>query len=60
MGIVKRIFRYVVDTRNFGILYESVQDFILFGYTDSDWGGSLDDQRSTSGSFFTLGSGAVN
>jgi hypothetical protein len=28
------------------------------GYSDSDWAGSIDDMRSTSGYLFTLGSGA--
>ena len=28
----------------------------LFGYSDSDWGGSLDDMKSTSGYCFSLGS----
>ena len=29
----------------------------LFGYSDSDWGGSLDDMKSTSGYCFSLGLG---
>lgn len=29
----------------------------LFGYFDSDLGGSLDDMKSTSGYYFSLGSG---
>lgn len=29
------------------------------GYSDSDWGGSPDDRRSTSGWVFMLGSGAI-
>ncbi|XP_022863820.1 uncharacterized protein LOC111383870 [Olea europaea var. sylvestris] len=31
-------------------------DMILLGYTDSDWVGSVDDMKSTSGYAFTLGS----
>ena len=29
----------------------------LLGYSDSDWGGCVDDSRSTSGYLFSLGSG---
>ena len=32
----------------------------LFGYTDSDWAGSLDDRRSTSGFTYIYGGGAVS
>jgi len=32
----------------------------LIGYCDSDWGGSVDDCRSTSGYSFHIGSGAIS
>ncbi|XP_038904259.1 uncharacterized mitochondrial protein AtMg00810-like [Benincasa hispida] len=32
------------------------KEFKLVGFSDSDWGGSIDDMRSTSGYCFTLGS----
>ena len=32
----------------------------LQGFVDSDWAGSSDDMRSTSGSFFTLGAGVFS
>lgn len=31
----------------------------MVGYTDSDWGGSVDDRKSISGNIFSLGSGAI-
>lgn len=34
---VKRIFRYLVDTPNFGLFYPRDTDFSLCGFTDSDW-----------------------
>ena len=30
------------------------------GYTDSDWAGSVDDMKSTSGYVFHMGSGAIS
>lgn len=59
LGAAKRILRYVAGTINFGIWYTKVSDFRLFGFTDSDWAGSIDDRKSTSGSAFSLGSGVV-
>eukprot|EP00253_Pinus_taeda_P031796 PITA_31796 len=32
---------------------------LLVGFTDSDWVGDLDDQKSTAGYVFTLGSGPI-
>ncbi|KAL4038573.1 hypothetical protein IC575_002195 [Cucumis melo] len=32
------------------------KEFKLIGFSDSDWGGSIDDMRSTLGYYFTLGS----
>jgi hypothetical protein len=56
----KRILRYIAGTKNFGILYTFSDDCKLIGYTDSDWGGSMDDRKSTFGYIFHLGSGAVS
>ncbi|KAL0425548.1 UNVERIFIED_CONTAM: Copia protein [Sesamum radiatum] len=43
--------------KDFGIWYKSTNDAKLVGYTDSDWAGSVDDMKSTSGYTFSLGSG---
>ena len=32
----------------------------LFGYTDSDYAGNLEDRKSTSGYVFMLGSGVIS
>lgn len=51
--VVKRIFRYLAGTKNFGLWYPKNDDFRLCAYTDSDWAGDVDDQKSTpSGAFF--------
>ena len=47
-------------TKGFGILYSSSESFMLTGYTDSDWDGSVDDRKSTSGYVFHMGSGAIS
>ncbi|GMP53764.1 hypothetical protein CsSME_00019138 [Camellia sinensis var. sinensis] len=52
----KRIFRYLVGTINFGILYRKEGNFGLLGFTDSDYAGDPDDRRSTSGYVFMMGS----
>ena len=36
-------------------MYKKEEDNRLKGYTDSDWAGSLDDRKSTSGYIFCLG-----
>lgn len=54
----KRILRYLKKTITFGVLYTSSEDEEgkLIGYSDSDWGGCVDDLKNTSGNLFTLGS----
>ncbi|XP_006593273.1 uncharacterized protein LOC114379003 [Glycine soja] len=56
----KRILRYVKGTKDFGILYKADKDFNLIGYTDSDWAGSTNDRKSTSGYVFLLGNKAIS
>lgn len=56
-GAAKIILRYLQDTLDYGIMYKAVKDSKLIGYSDSDWAGSLDDMKSTSGYVFSLGSG---
>jgi hypothetical protein len=53
----KRVLRYIKGTINYGIKFCRSQNFKLQGYSDSDWAGSLDDMKSTSGYCFSSGSG---
>ena len=53
----KTIVRYIKGTINYGIKYSHFQNFKLHGYSDSDWAGSIDDMRSTTGFCFNFGSG---
>ncbi|KAM1775099.1 hypothetical protein ACFX12_044389 [Malus domestica] len=60
MGTAKRVLRYVQGTLNYRIKYEMGKSSILIGFCDSDWGGSEDDSRSTSGYAFTFESGVFS
>lgn len=56
---VKRLLCYVEGTTRFGPLYQHTKEFKLYGFTDSDWGGLVDDRKSTSGWIFSLRSAAI-
>jgi hypothetical protein len=53
--VVKKIFRYLKGTKEFGLWYPKGKDLSLMAYTDADWAGCIDDRRSTSGAAFYLG-----
>lgn len=44
---VKRIFRYLRGTTHLGLLYNKSEVTSLVGYSDADWGGDVDNYRST-------------
>ncbi|XP_021890654.1 uncharacterized protein LOC110809205 [Carica papaya] len=60
MEIVKHILRYVRGTTDLGIHFQAHTEGELLGYTDSDWVGSVEDAKSTSGYVFSLGSDAFS
>ncbi|XP_042056179.1 secreted RxLR effector protein 161-like [Salvia splendens] len=51
----KRILRYLKGTIDYGLLYSATNDYRLVGYSNSDWAGDTDDQKSTSGYVFYMG-----
>src|SRR3954463_6656282 len=57
---VKRIFRYLVHTPNFGLWYPKGSSFNLIGYRDSDWAGDKVERNSTSGGCQFLGRSLVS
>lgn len=58
---IKRILRYVKGTTEHGIFYERREGSTsLVAYTDNNYAGDLDDQKSTSGFVFLISSGAVS
>eukprot|EP00253_Pinus_taeda_P003957 PITA_03957 len=57
---VKRIFKYLQGTQNYGLSYPRDTDLKLHAYTDADWVGSVDDRKSTSGGAFFMGSRLIS
>ena len=56
---VKRIFRYLVHTPNFGLWYPKGSSFALCGYSDADYAGDKVGRKSTSGGCQFLGRSLV-
>eukprot|EP00253_Pinus_taeda_P015824 PITA_15824 len=56
---VKRIFKYLQGTQNYGLWYPIDTNLTLHAYTDADWVGSVDNRKSTSGGAFFMGSRLV-
>lgn len=59
---MKRVMRYLKGTINLGITYsnEDSNELELIGYLDADWGGDLNDRKSTSGYIFKVSGGSVS
>ncbi|KAI5344133.1 hypothetical protein L3X38_012010 [Prunus dulcis] len=57
LGTAKHVLRYVKGILDYGLEYVKGKVAVLIGYCDSDWSGSVDDSKSTSGYAFSFGSG---
>ena len=57
---IKRILRYLKGTIDYGLVFTSDGENILYGYSDADWAGDLDTRRSTSGYVFKIGGAIVS
>ena len=55
MQVAKRIMRYLKGIYDHSLFYSLFNKCALIGYSDSDWGGDLDDCKSTSGYCFIFG-----
>jgi hypothetical protein len=57
LAAVKHLLRYIAGTMEFGIVYSkcSGSNNKLVGYSDSDFGGDIDDRKSTTGVMFFMG-----
>ena len=62
--IVKRVFRYLCGTSDYGLFYQGRlglgRMLDIHGFVDTNWAGDLDQRISTSGYVFSLFGGAVN
>jgi hypothetical protein len=59
LQVVKRIFRYLKETMNYGLWYPKNQSLQLTAYSDADWANCVDERKSTSGGAFFLGNSLV-
>eukprot|EP00253_Pinus_taeda_P024383 PITA_24383 len=55
----KRVLRYIQGTKDFGLLYTKNTNFVLGGYSNVEFAGSIDDQASTSGYLMNMGLVAI-
>ena len=57
---VKRIIRYLNNTKDFGLFYPKYCPFELVSYSDTDFVGSRTDRKSTSGTCHFIGKSLVS
>jgi histone deacetylase 1/2 len=57
---VKHILRYLQATATYGLHITRDSLLTLHGFTDADWAGSIDDQKSTGGYLVYLGSTPIS
>ena len=59
---VKRIFRYLKGTLDYGLKFEAQDqaDVTIQGFADADWGGDITARKSTSGYILQLGNATVS
>ena len=57
---MKPIFQYLKGTQQYGLLYSKSDSSNCVGFSDADWGGDLDDRKSTSGYVFQVGGTAIS
>ena len=56
---VKWIFRYLIGTRDFSILFDQRASIEVVGYVDFDYAGDLDSRKSMTGYVFRYASGPI-
>jgi len=52
---LKRVLQYIQGTVSLDLFYSKAEDNKLIDYSDNDWRGDIDDQKSTSGYVFFMG-----
>ena len=56
----KKALRYLQGTKDLMLVYRKTDALEIIGYSDADWGGCKDTNKSTSGYVFTQAGGAVS
>ncbi|XP_058004738.1 retrovirus-related Pol polyprotein from transposon RE1 isoform X1 [Hevea brasiliensis] len=59
-GAAKRVLRYLKGTCSYGLWYSNTNNFKFCRFSNSDWAGSIDDHKSTTGYLFKLRSNAIS
>ena len=57
---IKRILRYLKGTAYHGLLLRPSPHFHVLAYSDADWGGDLDDRKSTTGFSIYIGHNLIS
>ena len=57
---IKRIIRYLIGTLDCGFFYCKDGSKKCIGFSDADWGGDINDRKSTSGYLFQISGAAVS
>ena len=58
--LVKRIFRYLAGTTDYGLCYSKLNNKGLISYCDSDYGGDVTTSRSTTGTILCYGGAPIH
>ncbi len=58
--VVKRIFWYLQGTLQMKLQFDATPSKEVFEYCDADWGGDLEDRRSTIGFVFMIEGEAIS
>ncbi|XP_050888799.1 secreted RxLR effector protein 161-like [Lathyrus oleraceus] len=57
---VKKVMRYLQETKNYMLTYKKFGQLQVIGYSDSDFAGCPDDRKSTFGLIFMMVGGAIS
>ena len=56
----KKVLRYLQGTKNYMLIYRWTDELEVISYSDLDFAGCVDSQKSTSGYIFMFASGAIS
>ena len=56
----KKVLRYLQGTKNYMLMYRLTDELEVIGYSDLDFAGCVDSQKSTFGYIFMFAAGAIS